>query len=78
MTTLVRARYDHGVLRLKEPLPLLEEEQVSVLVTPVRQWEKSFRALLAKVHARTRRFRSSEIERDITLASRRAHKRRAS
>lgn len=45
------------------------------LVTPVGQWEKAFRSLLSKVHARTRRFRSREIERGITLASRRAHKR---
>ncbi len=75
MTTLVRARYDHGVLRLKERLPLLEEELVSVLIIPVGQWEKTFRSLLARVHVRTRRFQSGEIERDITLASRRAHKR---
>jgi len=75
MTTLVRARYGHGVLKLKGPLPLLEEEQVSVLVTPVGQWEKAFRALLTKVHARMRRFPSSEIEQDITRASRRASKR---
>ena len=72
---MVRARYDHGVLKLKEPLPLLEKEQVSVLITPLGQWEKAFRALLAKVHARARHFRSHEIEHDITLASRRIHKR---
>lgn len=76
MTTLVRAKYDHGVLRLKAPLPLLEKEQVSILVTPVGQWEKAFRALLSKVHARARRFQSREIERDITLASRRVHHKR--
>ncbi len=75
MTTLVRAKYGHGVLKLKEPLPLLEEELVSVLVTPLGQWEKAFRALLAKVHARARSFRSKEIEQDITLASRRIRKR---
>ena len=75
MTTLVRAKYDHGVLKLREPLPLLKEELVSVLVTPLGQWEKTFRALLAKVHARARRFRSKEIEQDITLASRRIRKR---
>lgn len=77
MTTLVRARYDHGVLKLKEPLPLLEEELVSVLVTPVGQWEKAFRTLLTKVHARMRRFQAGEIERDITLASRRTHRAKA-
>lgn len=71
MATLVRAKYDSGVLKLKEPLPLLDEEQVSVLVTPVGQWGKASRSLLSKVHARTRRFRSREIERDITLASKR-------
>ncbi len=76
MTTLVRARYDHGVLKLKERLPLLEQEWVSVLVTPLGQWEKAFRSLLAKVHTRTRHFRLSEIERDITLASRKVHKRK--
>lgn len=75
MTTLVRAKYGHGVLKLREPLPLLEEELVSVLVTPLGQWEKAFRALLAKVHARARRFQSKEIEQDITLASRRIRKR---
>ena len=75
MSTLVRARYDRGVLKLKEPLPFLEKEQVSVLITPVGQWEKAFRTLLAKVHARTRRFHSHEIEQDITFVSRRAHKR---
>lgn len=75
MTTLVRAKYDHGVLKLREPLPLLDKEQVSVLITPIGQWEKAFRALLSKVHARTRRFRSREIERDITLASNKTHKR---
>lgn len=73
--TLVRAKYNNGVLKLREPLPLLDKEQVSVLVTSIGQWEKAFRALLVKVHARTRRFRSREIEQDITLASRRAHKR---
>ncbi len=75
MTTLVRAKYDRGVLKLREPLPFLEEEQVSVLVTSVGQWEKAFRTLLAKVHARAKRFRSIEIERDITLASRKTRKR---
>ena len=75
MATLVRAQYDHGVLKLKERLPFLEKEQVSVLITPIGQWEKAFRSLLAKVHARARRFRSREIEQDITLASRKTHKR---
>lgn len=75
MTTLVRAKYDRGVLKLKERLPFLEDEQVSVLVTSLGQWEKSFRALLAKVHARAKHFRSAEIERDITFASRKTHKR---
>ena len=74
-TALVRAKYNNGVLKLKEPLPLLDEEQVSVLVTSVGQWEKAFRALLAKIHTRTRRFRSREIEQDITLASRKVHRR---
>ena len=71
----MRAQYDHGVLKLKERLPFLEKERVSVLITPIGQWEKAFRTLLAKVHARTRRFRSREIEQDITIVSRRARKR---
>ena len=75
MTTLVRAIYNRGVLKLKDPLPLLNAEQVSVLVTPVGQWERAFRTLLAAVHARSRRFTSKEIERDITSASRQARKR---
>ena len=74
-TTLVRAKYNNGVLKLKERLPFLEKEQLSVLITAIGQWEKAFRALLAKVHARARRFRSREIEQDITFASRKAHKR---
>lgn len=75
MTTLVRATYNHGVLKLKDPLPLLEAESVSVLVMPVGQWERAFRTLLASIHARTRRFASSQIERDITYASRQVRKR---
>lgn len=77
MTTLVRATYDHGVLKLREPLPLLENQQVAVLVTSLGQWEKAFRALLAAVHARTRRFSFHDIERDITSAARRVRRRQA-
>ena len=75
MTALVRATYHPGILRLKAPLPLLDAEQVAVVVTSMGQWEKAFRALLATVHARTRQFSLKEIERDITRASHQARKR---
>ena len=68
MTRSVQARYEHGVLTPLSRVDIPEGATVQVTIVPVA-WEKKFRALLAKVHAKTRRVPPGQIEAAITRAS---------
>ena len=66
---VIRAIFENGVLRPLEPLDLPDRSEVELTVQPPDQFAKELKELLARVHARTRRFSSDEIEADITAAS---------
>lgn len=70
MARVIRAIFENGVLRPLEPLDLPDRSEVELAIHAPDNWAKEFRELLARVHAKTRRFSSEEIEADITAAKR--------
>ena len=76
----IRAVYKDGVLRPLEPIDLPDESTVEVTIDPEGIVNR-FKALLKKVHERTKDIPPEEIERDIELAikevreERKAHRR---
>jgi predicted DNA-binding antitoxin AbrB/MazE fold protein len=61
----VQAVFEQGVLKPTEDLGLEEHERVRLIVTSEADWKREFADLLERVHARTDRFSSEEIEADI-------------
>ena len=70
MSRVIRAIFENGVLRPLDPLDLPDRSEVELAIQAPDPWAKEFRALLDRVHAKTRRFSGDEIEADITRASR--------
>lgn len=68
MAQLIRARFEHGVLKPLQRLQLKKKEICLVSVYPEQQWQRHFDALLTKLRKRASRYRPSRIETDITAA----------
>lgn len=66
----VTAIYESGVLKPLEDMHLKEHQKVRIIVEPDISWQRDFRNLLKRIHQRNTEYRSTEIEKDITLASR--------
>lgn len=72
MTRVIKAIYERGILRPLEPLDLPDRSEVELAIQAPDHWMKEFKEILSKVHDKTRRFSSEEIEADITAASRKS------
>lgn len=70
MSRIIRAIFENGILRPLETLDLPERSQVELAIQAPDHWASEFTELLARIHAKTLRFSSEEIEADITTASR--------
>ena len=62
----VQAVFEQGVLKPTEELGLSEHERVRLIVTSEVDWKREFVDLLERIHAKTDRFPSEEIEADIS------------
>ncbi len=70
MSEVITAIYERGVLKPLQEIPLLREHQkVRLVLEPNIRWRSEFKNLLKKIHRRTVKFNSKEIEKDITFAS---------
>ncbi len=66
MTTVIKAVYKNGVFKPVQHVSLSEQEKFFLLAIPLNEWKKQFSQLLKKIHQRTKKFSSSEIEKDIS------------
>lgn len=69
MLKTVEAVYENGVLKPTKKLSFPEHSRLRLIVSSEKEWSDEFRMLLRRVHSRTKRFSSEEIEKDITLAA---------
>ena len=69
MQKIIEAVYENGVFKPKKKLPIPEHSRIRLAIVSEDEWAGEFKALLKKVHSRTKKFPSKEIERDITFAS---------
>ena len=68
MQRVIRAVYENGVLRPLERVQMSERQICLLSIYPEEEWRKDFEALLNRIHRRTRRHASADIEADITAA----------
>lgn len=74
MSRVIRAIFENGILRPLETLDLPERSEVELAIQAPDHWASEFTELLARIHAKTLRFSSEEIEADITAASQKAQR----
>lgn len=71
INNVVTAIYESGVLKPLQDIHLKEHQKVRIVVEPDLTWQRELRNLLKEIHQRTTKYSTAEIEKDITLASRR-------
>lgn len=71
MSAVISAIYEGGVFKPIGHVHLKEHQPVELMINPINsvKWESEFKALLESIHRHTAKFSSTEIEDDITLAS---------
>ncbi|MBI4822916.1 MAG: antitoxin family protein [Nitrospirae bacterium] len=69
MFRTIEAIYEDGVFKPKKKLSFPEHSRIKLTIVSDNEWIGEFKTLLKKVHSRTKKFPSKEIEKDITLAS---------
>ncbi len=69
MPKTIEAIYENGVFKPIKKVTIPEHSKIRIIISPEKEWAKEIKSLLKKVHSRTKKFPSEEIEKDITLAS---------
>ena len=70
MPEVITAIYERGVFKPLQEIILREHQRVKLILEPNIRWHREFRNLLERIHNRTAKFTSAEIEKDITFAYR--------
>jgi predicted DNA-binding antitoxin AbrB/MazE fold protein len=73
---VVCAVFEDGVLKPGEVLPLSNREQLQIAILPKAAWARALGGLLRRVHGRLSDLSPSEIEGEISLATRAARRSR--
>jgi len=68
MTKVIDAVYENGVFKPLESVKMKDHEKVIIKVTPRKEWESRFEAVLKKIRKKTSKYSSAEIESDIAHA----------
>ncbi|MBI4653596.1 MAG: antitoxin family protein [Nitrospirae bacterium] len=68
MFKTLEAIYENGVFKPTKKVTIPEHSK-KLIISPEKEWVREIKSLLKKVHSRTKKFPSEEIEKDITLAS---------
>lgn len=74
MGEVITAIYEKGILKPLQQLYLKPHQKVRIILEPDIKWYKEFKNLLKKIHSRTVKFNSNEIEKDISSASKQIRK----
>ncbi len=69
MPKTIEAVYENGVFKPIKKVTIPEHSKIKLIISPEKEWAKEIKSLLKKVHSRTKKFPSEEIEKDITLSS---------
>ena len=68
MQRVIRAVFEKGILKPLERVSLGERKVCLVSIYPEDEWQRDFKALLKRIHRKTRRNAPADIEDDITVA----------
>ena len=68
MQRVIRAVFEKGILKPLERVSLGERKVCLVSIYPEDEWQRDFKALLKRIHRKTRRSTPADIEDDITVA----------
>ena len=76
MSRFVEAIFQNGVFKPLQPVDIKESEVVAIKVVSIDEWQTKFRALIEKIHRKTKQYSTEEIEDDISEALKEARKER--
>ena len=68
MQRVIRAVFEKGILKPLQRVSLGERKVCLVSIYPEDEWQRDFKALLKRIHRKTRRNAPADIEDDITVA----------
>jgi len=68
MQRVIRAVFEKGILKPLERVSLGERKVCLVSIYPEDEWQRDFKALLKRIHRKTRLNAPADIEDDITVA----------
>lgn len=68
MSKVINAIYEDKVFKPLQRVDLPEHEKVEIVIRTEFEWKNSFEGLLKRIHSRTRKYSSEEMEADITHA----------
>jgi predicted DNA-binding antitoxin AbrB/MazE fold protein len=68
MNQVIDAIYENGVFRPLLPIDIKEHEVVAIKVIHLDEWQARFGSIIEKIHKKTTKHSSDEIEEDIVLA----------
>lgn len=68
MSKVIGAVFEDGVFKPLEKIKVKEHEKVTIKVIPDAEWQKRFDRIIKKIHKKTAKFSSEEIELNIAEA----------
>ena len=69
MSKIIDAIYEDGVFKPIQNVEVKEHEKVSLKIISVDEWQSRFNRIIEKIHKRSTRYTSEEIESDISQAT---------
>jgi len=68
MSKIIDAIYEDGVFKPVQTVEVKEHEKVSLKIISVDEWQRRFNRIIEKIHKKSVRYTSQEIESDISQA----------
>ena len=68
MSKIIDAIYEDGVFKPVQTVEVKEHEKVSLKIISVDEWQSRFNRIIEKIHKKSVRYTSQEIESDISQA----------
>jgi predicted DNA-binding antitoxin AbrB/MazE fold protein len=74
MSKVIDAVFENGVFKPLQDVEVKEHEKVAIKIISLDDWQVRFNHIIEKIHKKTARYTSEEIESDISDAIREVRK----
>jgi predicted DNA-binding antitoxin AbrB/MazE fold protein len=68
MTKIISAIFENGVFKPLQEVDVKEHEKVEIKIFSRDEWQNRFNRIIEKIHKKTSKYTSDEIEADIAQA----------